>query len=383
MTSPSLLDRLLLFIALSAIILGGAWSLQGLRADAEPEPEPEPYQAWDRAKGRLETPGPVDLSTVFRDVSLVIGPSVVSINRIPRQLMNSNAADHDDDRFQLSMRDMPQTVIGSGVVIDKTGYIVTNSHVATAATEIAVTLHDKRVRRATVVGIDRRSDLAVLHIRADNLVAATIGDSQTVRVGDWIMAAGSPFGLSHTVTAGIVSALGRAGVGITDYEEFIQVDAAINPGNSGGPLVNLNGHIIGINTAIASRSGSSAGIGFAIPSRMMKSVIEGLIEDGVVHRSYIGVAVIDLDPKAADRTGLTTAAGSIVEDVIRNGPADKAGIRVNDIILAVGNELVKDANTLRNRVATLKPGSELPITLWRNGRQQRVTLVLEPLSERR
>ena len=256
-----------------------------------------------------------DLSQAFRHVARLLRPSVVSVSSVKRvqvnqpqvRPFNSDVPDElrrffggDDffDRFFFEAPPAPrgfeQHGLGTGVIVRDDGYILTNNHVVQGADEVKVTLSDERQFTAEVVGTDKATDLAVLKIEADGLYAAQLGDSNELAVGEWVLAVGSPFGLEQTVTAGIVSAVGRANVGITDYEDFIQTDAAINPGNSGGPLVDLRGEVIGINTAIASRNGGYQGIGFAIPSSMARQVMESIIEDGQVSRGYLGALIQDL-----------------------------------------------------------------------------------------
>ncbi len=279
------------------------------------------------------------LSASFKHVVRALKPSVVSISSTKRvetvrsdnrrrfgseQTPDEFRQFFGDDFFDRFLFDTPsprrnfqQQGLGTGVIIRDNGYIVTNNHVVADADEVKVTLSDKRQFTAQIVGTDKATDVAVLKIDASNLQAASWGDSAALEVGDWVLAIGSPFGLEQTVTAGIVSAIGRANVGITDYEDFIQTDAAINPGNSGGPLVNLQGQVVGINTAIASRNGGNMGVGFAIPSDMAGSVINKLIEHGEVQRGYIGAAIQDLSADLADSFGYQGTDGVLVGDVVR------------------------------------------------------------------
>src|ERR1700682_5028211 len=230
---------------------------------------------------------------------------------------------------------------GSGVIVDaKNGYIITNHHVVENASEITITLLDNRSFTAKVVGSDEGADIAVLQAKQPNLVAMPLGDSAHLEVGDFVVAIGNPFGLQHTVTAGIVSALGRSGINPEGYEDFIQTDASINPGNSGGALVNLKGELVGINSAILSRSGGNIGIGFAIPSNMAKSVMEQLVSFGSVKRGILGVNVVTLTPEYADNLGLKDTQGALVSQVLQGSAADTAGLKAGDVITGVNNQPV-------------------------------------------
>jgi serine protease Do/serine protease DegQ len=267
---------------------------------------------------------------------------------------------------------------GSGVIVDaKQGYIVTNAHVIENATEITVTLLDNRSLTAKVVGKDEGSDVAVLKVESNNLTALTIADSDRIEVGDFVVAIGNPFGLGHTVTSGIVSALGRSGINPEGYEDFIQTDASINPGNSGGALVNLNGQLVGINTAILSRTGGNIGIGFAIPANMMKTVMNQLVKHGEVRRGVLGVNIQTLTPDIAESMGAAgNTQGALVSQVVEGSAAEKAGIKAGDIITAVNGKPVKDASGLRNTIGLLSIGERVDVALLRDGKPRRVTAVI-------
>ena len=266
---------------------------------------------------------------------------------------------------------------GSGVIVDaKNGYIITNAHVIENATEITVSLIDDRPLTAKVVGKDEGSDVAVLKVQAANLTALPIADSDRIEVGDFVVAIGNPFGLGHTVTSGIVSALGRSGINPEGYEDFIQTDASINPGNSGGALVNLSGELVGINTAIISRTGGNIGIGFAIPSNMMKTVMNQLIKYGKVQRGVLGVNIQTLTPDIAESMGLANVQGALVSQVVDGSPAEKAGIRAGDVVTAVNGKPVKDAASLRNAIGLLGVGEKVDVALMRDGKPRRVTAVI-------
>ncbi len=256
--------------------------------------------------------------------------------------------------------------MGSGVIVTPDGYILTNAHVVKDADEITVNLSDKRSLPAKVVGIDPNSDIAVIKIDAKNLLAAAFGDSDKIRVGSFVMAVGSPFGLNRTVTSGIVSAKGRTNMGIVDYEDFIQTDAAINPGNSGGPLVNIDGEVVGINTAIASRSGGYQGIGFAIPSNSAKLIMEELIKTGTVRRGMLGVHIQDVTEALAKSYGLPEVGGAVVSTVELGSQAEKAGVKKDDVIIKFNGQPVGGAAELKNLVGRVRPDSTAKLTIFRN-----------------
>ena len=266
---------------------------------------------------------------------------------------------------------------GSGVIVDaKNGYIITNAHVIENATEITVQLLDNRSLTAKVVGRDEGSDLAVLKVQAANLVEIPIADSDLLEVGDFVVAIGNPFGLGHTVTSGIISALGRSGINPEGYEDFVQTDASINPGNSGGGLVNLGGQLVGINSAILSRTGGNIGIGFAIPSNMMKTVMQQLIKYGEVRRGVLGVNIQTLSPDIAESLGLGNTQGALVSQVIDGSAAEKAGIKAGDVVTAVNGKPVKDAAALRNSIGLLRIGDKVDISLMRDGKPRRMTATI-------
>jgi Do/DeqQ family serine protease len=260
--------------------------------------------------------------------------------------------------------------LGSGVIVSSKGYILTNHHVVEAADEIEVALADGRKLLAKVVGSDPDTDLAVLQVNADSLPAITFGSSESLRVGDIVLAIGNPFNLGHTVTAGIVSALGRSGLGMSPFENFIQTDAAINPGNSGGALVDAAGNLIGINTLILSRTGSSMGIGFAIPVSTAKMVLDQIVKSGAVTRGWIGVEVAELTPPMAESFKLgATQRGALIAGVLRGGPADKAGVKPGDVLLEIEGRPVADPASMLNLVAALAPGSQAKIKLRRGDKE--------------
>ncbi len=272
---------------------------------------------------------------------------------------------------------------GSGVIVDaKNGYIITNAHVIENATEITVQLLDNRSLSAKVVGKDTGSDIAVVQVQAAGLTQIPVADSDRAEVGDFVVAIGNPFGLGHTVTSGIVSALGRSGINPEGYEDFIQTDASINPGNSGGALVNLNGELVGINSAILSRTGGNIGIGFAIPSNMMKVVMNQLVKYGGVKRGVLGVNIQTLSPDIAKSMELPDGTqGALVSQVVDGSAAEKAGIVAGDVITAVNGRAVKDAAGLRNSIGLLSIGEKVDLTLLRDGKSRRVTAVVSERDE--
>ncbi|MBN9572536.1 Do family serine endopeptidase [Alicycliphilus denitrificans] len=310
----------------------------------------------------------------FSTAARKAAPAVVSINtskevRHPRS---------DDPWFQFFFGDQgpqAQTGLGSGVIISPDGYILTNNHVVEGADEIEVTLTDSRRARATVIGTDPETDLAVLKVQLDKLPVIVLGDSDKLAVGDQVLAIGNPFGVGQTVTSGIVSALGRTHLGINTFENFIQTDAAINPGNSGGALVDVNGNLMGINTAIYSRSGGSMGIGFAIPVSTARQVLEGIVRDGQVTRGWIGVEPNELSPELAQTFGVKATEGVIITGVLQGGPAAQAGIRPGDVILKVAGKPTDNVSQLLTAVAALQPGQAASFELQRGDTQIKVSVV--------
>jgi len=270
------------------------------------------------------------------------------------------------ERRMPAPREFQQQGLGSGVIVTSDGYIITNNHVVDGADELNISLPDKRTFKAKVIGTDPKTDVAVIKIDASNLPVLPWGDASQLEVGEMVLAVGNPFGLSQTVTMGIISAIGRANVGIVDYEDFIQTDAAINPGNSGGALVNLKGELIGINTAIFSQSGGYMGIGFAIPSTMAKSVMQSLIKHGKVIRGWLGVSIQDVTPDLAKEFGATENTGALVGDVMEDSPASKAKLERGDIITSYNGVPVRDSNHLRGLVAETPPGTTARLSVLRD-----------------
>ncbi|MES2386206.1 MAG: trypsin-like peptidase domain-containing protein [Pseudomonadota bacterium] len=342
-------------------------------------------QALGNAVAVIEAPaGPAGSAAPagsFAAAAKAASAAVVSINTSKAAARNPNM---DDPWFRFFFGDQggpaePQVGLGSGVIVSPNGYILTNNHVVEGADDIEVILNDTRKARAKVIGTDPETDLAILKIELDKLPVIVLGSSDTAQVGDPVLAIGNPFGVGQTVTSGIVSALGRNQLGINTFENFIQTDAAINPGNSGGALVDTQGRLLGINTAIYSRSGGSMGIGFAIPVSTGKQVLESIIKDGQVTRGWIGVEPQDLSPELAETFGIKPGAvggsGVVITGVLQNGPAAQAGIVPGDVILEVGGKAVGTVSELLTAVAALKPGVSAPLTVWRKDKKTEIAVV--------
>ncbi len=320
-------------------------------------------------------------STAARKAS----PAVVSINTSKAAVRHPRSNDPWFQFFFGDQENQPQAGLGSGVIISPDGYILTNNHVVEGADEIDITLTDSRRARARVIGTDPETDLAILKVELDKLPVIVLGDSDALAVGDRVLAIGNPFGVGQTVTSGIVSALGRSQLGINTFENFIQTDAAINPGNSGGALVDVNGNLMGINTAIYSRSGGSMGIGFAIPVSTAKMVLDGIVKDGQVTRGWIGVEPSELSPELAETFGVKASEGVIITGVLQDGPAAQAGLRPGDVIVGVGQKKIASVPALLSTVAALKPGEKAPFEVQRGGRmvELEITPGLRPTQQRR
>lgn len=331
------------------------------------------------------TPGKAALAqgvASYREATQKALPSMVNIFTRKEARVTRNPLLNDPRLRQffgnnIGPQTQPSTSLGSGVIVSPEGYIVTNNHVIEAADEIAVSLSDGRQFAAHVVGADPESDLAIIKIEASSLQPVTFGHIEDTQIGDVVLAIGNPFGVGQTVTMGIVSAMGRSKLGINAFENFIQTDAPINPGNSGGALIDTQGKLIGINTAIFSSSGGSLGIGFAIPENTVRDVLKQLIEKGMVVRGWAGVATQDISPQLAATFHLNEARGAIVTGLLLNGPGARAGIRVADIILEIENQPVSGSDELRNRIAALAPGDKAVLTIFRAGKTMNVTVKVE------
>lgn len=331
----------------------------------------------------------------FTGLAKKAGPSVVNVSttqvRKTAQQGSSPFGDQDPmgefwERFfggQMP-RGAPQqrrSGLGSGFIIDGNGTILTNYHVVDSAQKITVTLSDGKSYDAKVIGKDQKSDIAVIKIDAGReLPAVTLGDSDRLEVGEWVMAIGNPFGLDHTVTSGIVSAKGRQ-IGAGPYDNFIQTDASINPGNSGGPLLNLQGEVVGINTAIFSQSGGNIGIGFAIPTNSVKELLPQLRDKGRVVRGYLGTTVQKITPEIADSMGLKQTRGALVADVMKGSPAEKSGVKAGDIIVEFDRKEVKDSSDLPTQVARVAPGKTVPVRVLRDGKDVTLSLTVGELKD--
>jgi len=356
-----------LFILLFALILGYIIGNSGHIFTGEKSRIPYTYN--------IQIPKSLNVKdSAFSDIVKVISPLVVNIST--SKTVSKKDSSPFPEFFDGSLQDffdpfsMPkkwkEESLGSGVLVSSDGYIITNNHVVEKADEIKVTLFDQHNYRGKIIGTDPKTDIAVIKISADDLPEINWGNSDALQVGEFVLAFGNPFSLGHTVTMGIVSAMGRANVGIADYEDFIQTDAAINPGNSGGPLVNVKGELIGINTAIFSRTGGYQGIGFAVPSNMAKSVMTQLIKDGKVTRGWLGVTIQNFTPELAKEFGLEKLAGALVTDVFQGSPAEIAGVKRGDVILKVNGKDIRNVEALRNMVSQTKVSSSVNLQIIRN-----------------
>ena len=312
-----------------------------------------------------------------------VSPAVVNIRVSATVAMRTPFHDQDPFRRFFGLpdeqpRERRMQSAGSGVIVDAdNGYIITNHHVVDGADEIEITLFNDRTLEAEIIGSDPGTDIAVLKVEEDGLVELPIGNSDDLRVGDFVIAIGNPFGLQHTVTSGIVSALGRFGLNPDGYEDFIQTDASINPGNSGGALVNLRGELVGINSAIISRTGGNVGIGFAVPSNMANAIMRQILDFGEVRRGLLGVQISTVDEDTAEALGLDDVRGALVQSVNPGSAAEQAGIQVDDIIVEANGERIDSGTELRNTIGLLRAGEEVKIRLLREGRERTVTAILD------
>lgn len=357
--------------------------------------------AAQEAQGNLRTAQ--DLSSAFRNVSEVLRPSVVSVQMtrkaravrggldglegLPpqmRRFFEENGIDPFGGRPGGEMQRPEQSGIGSGVIVREDGYILTNNHVVEGADELVVKLSDGREFEAETVGTDPETDLAVLKIEAKDLQAASLGDSDAIQVGDWVLAMGSPFELAQTVTAGIISAKNRVqGIvgGGGGFEDFLQTDAAINPGNSGGPLVNLRGEVVGINTAILSRSGGYNGIGFAIPSGLARPVMESIIESGSVRRGFLGAQLSEIPDEVAEELNISGRSGAYIREVLPGQPAAKGGLKGGDIVQSINGRPIRNWSQFRNLIASQGPGSVVKMEVLRDGKKADLEITLGERTE--
>ncbi|MEY3747661.1 MAG: hypothetical protein RL194_1120 [Pseudomonadota bacterium] len=309
-------------------------------------------------------------------------PAVVNIFTSKKSVPRARHPFMDDPLFrhffgdQFDDEQRSDNSLGSGVIVSPQGYIITNHHVIESADEIEVAFADGRTMSATIVGTDPETDLAVLKVDAKDLPAITLADPDQSHVGDVVLAIGNPFGVGQTVTQGIISALGRSHLGINTFENFIQTDASINPGNSGGALVDTSGHLVGVNSAIYSRSGGSMGIGFAIPVSLAKQVMEQIIRQGSVVRGWVGIEAQDITPQLAESFRLSHTRGSLIAGVLRNSPAEKAGLKPGDILLEINGNRVTDSSTMLNLIANLQPDEKATLKIARDQREINVTVII-------
>ena len=369
-----------LVLVLAGLLGLGVGLAIGARLRWSPEP---PTLAASPAEGRAAgaLPGPDFASVAQRATPAVVNISALQVYRSERSPFFSDPFFQDffgpDDPFRIP-REERKTSLGSGVIVSSEGLVVTNNHVIEHAREIAVTTSDRKRHRVTLVGADPVTDLAVLRIDGKSLPALPWGDSSAAKVGEYVLAIGNPFQLNQTVTMGIISATGRSNVGIVDYEDFIQTDAAINPGNSGGALVDARSALIGINTAIYSRSGGYQGIGFAVPANLARKVVDQIVTKGRVVRGYVGITrIADVGEREADALGLKAAEGAIIVEMRRRSPAAAAGLEPGDVVVAVDGQGLRDAAQLRNALAAVEVGSRLRLTVLRDGRRRDVEVPVE------
>ncbi len=381
---------LIMTIFTFSLVLGYAGPTVTIKAETQEE-------ELEKISEELERLGSV-ANTLEKSLALVaeyVKPSVVSITTVkvfkhPKRRFHGDRPERrrdpfrdffgDDffDRFMPRQRppegEFKTKSLGSGVIVDKRGYILTNNHVVADMDELKVKLSDKREFDAKIIGTDPQTDLAVIKIEGENLIPAKMGDSDEMKPGLWAIAVGNPFGLTSTVSVGVISAIGRSGVGIAQYENFIQTDAAINPGNSGGPLLNIKGEVIGINTAIFTRTGGYQGIGFAIPVNMAKSVLRDLIEKGKVTRGWLGVVIQNLDPSLAKQFDVDVTEGVLISDVQDDSPAKEAGFERGDIVIEYDGRKIADINELRNKVAQTEVGKKTKVKVLRGSKEKTLTV---------
>ncbi|HUK29608.1 MAG TPA: DegQ family serine endoprotease [Candidatus Acidoferrum sp.] len=390
-TSSSNRGKFILPVALALIIGLAAGTTAGIQIT-----HGAPNVSFALAPVLHSTAPPVLPTTGFAPIVKMAMPAVVNINSSKVVKVRDNMPNDpflNDPFFQQFFgpqsrqfnqpQEQHEHSLGSGVIVNKDGYILTNNHVIEGATQISVELSDRRQFKAKVIGTDPQSDLAILKIDASNLPTLPLADSNKLQIGDYVLAIGDPFGIGETVTMGIVSAMGRTNVGIEGkgaYEDFIQTDAAINPGNSGGALIDAEGNLVGINTAIASSSGGNEGIGFAIPIDMARSVMTQIVEHGKVSRGYLGVEIEQVTPALAKQFGLANAEGALVADVTPDSPASKAGLRRGDVIIGLNGQTMADFSELRLRIAESAPNTTVNLKVVRDGKQIDISVMLGELA---
>ena len=373
-------------IFVAALLVVSVFKPDWLRFRNAPTPEPVVVNQATPALSTVPVPAAPTSPTAapqasYRAAAKKAMPAVVNIYT-SKQVRTQRHPLQDDPIFRRFFGDqIPQQTqrvasLGSGVIINSDGYILTNHHVVAAADEIEVLLSDGRSAPAKIVGSDPDTDLAVIRLNLKNLPTITFGNSASLEVGDVVLAIGNPFGVGQTVTMGIVSALGRSHLGINTFEDFIQTDAPINPGNSGGALVDVHGNLVGINSAIFSKSGGSQGIGFAIPEMLAKKIMQQIIEHGEVTRGWLGISMRDMNPETAEAFNLPNVGGTLVVGVLRNGPADRAGIQPGDILLGVNGNPLADSSALLGYVAQLQPGARAKVAVVRKDKEYQVDVTI-------
>ena len=393
--------RDLLSAIVSAILILSFCSVSGCKQKSGVEPVKPPVSRSAAEEAQRPKTGAVlsedqtallvRINESLSAVSEIVKPSVVNISTTTTVSMKESPFGdlfHDPffkkffgDQFDPhgGKKKFKTTALGSGVIVSADGYILTNNHVVQNVDEIKVILQDKREFTGKLIGTDPQTDLAIVKVKAGGLPAIKIGDSNKLKVGELVIAVGNPFALGNTITMGIVSAVGRSHVGIADYEDFIQTDAAINPGNSGGALVNIKAELVGINTAIFSTSGGNVGIGFAIPSSMAQTVMNSIIKHGKVVRGWLGVSIQDLTPELTKHFDIKEGKGALIADVVKGGPAEKSGFRRGDLIVEFDGERVEDSASLRNMVAGRLPGKAVRIKIIREGKERSLSVILGEL----
>jgi len=362
----------LVFLLVMATVIGAGLGTWGAGAVDLPKPSSLPARRTGVQAPIVPAALPVP-SGSFSEVAEKVAPAVVNINTVTRGPGGRTPIEEffGDEFFRRFFGEVPereqvQRSLGSGVIVDPSGILLTNAHVVERASEIEAVTADGKKHKAKLVGVDRRTDLAVLRLQGGApYPAATLGDSDRLKVGDWVLAIGSPFGLQQTVTAGIISAKGRS-IGQGPFDDFLQTDAAINPGNSGGPLVNMSGEVVGINSAILSRSGGNVGIGFSIPVNMAKRIYTELASKGKVTRGWLGVSIQPLTPELAKGFGLREVKGVLISDVMQDSPAERAGIAAGDIVIEFDRKKVDTPQDLQKAVAATTPGKGVPLKVWRD-----------------
>ena len=362
------------------------WLVPGGGKQSEGQKEPYTVEATPRVSEEVRSIQTSLSAVAQRTMPAVVNIASTRVYQTPDELPSSplfrdpffrEFFGDDFSRFFGVPQERVERSLGSGVIVTADGYIITNNHVVSEATQVTVSLPDKREFEAKVIGTDPKTDVAILKIDGTDLPLIPLANSDTARVGDIVLAIGNPFGIGQTVTMGIISATGRNHVGIADYEDFIQTDAAINPGNSGGALVDIEGDLVGINTAIISRSGGYQGIGFAIPTNIAKVVLDAIVKHGKMIRGWLGISVQEVTSQIASEFGLKKPGGALIVEVSPRSPAAKAGLRRGDIIVRYGDDAIEEATSLKNLIADTPINKKVTLTVWREGKNTEVTVVIK------